>query len=87
MILIVKNRRVIATHDDHQLDEVAGVYPDAEIVEWPVDVAIDQPDPRTEQQRLNWKREQTITRMYDSAGDRWDITIDRQGNLITEKIV
>lgn len=73
MQLIIKNGKVIATHEDHQ--DIAHLYPDAECIIWgePIEFGLEElDDPRTEKQKKqSYKDKRRLA--YPSIQDQLDM--------------
>jgi len=82
MQLIIKNGKVIATHNDSQT--VAHFYPGTECVKWdgPFEFTIGAPDPRTQQHKNNsYKDKRRVA--YPSIEDQLDMMFNDLENGTT----
>jgi len=84
MILVIKNGRVLATHEDYQ--DIRLLYPGCEIIQWdapyPLDPQGENLDPRTdEQKKLNYRDQRR--QVYPLLTDQFDMIYWDQINKTT----
>ncbi len=80
MQLVIKNGKVVATHDDNQ--SVAALYPDCDVVSYQGSVLPGNPDPRTDEEKAKVYRDKRRIQ-YPTVADQLDMIYHDQVNGTT----